>query len=70
MQTQRLIQNARNLNHSTQTAAFAISLCGQPCQSLCCWCAESVQGEAHRLPQGGECSRCSYVGPDAILVLG
>jgi len=70
MQTAQLIRNARALGHASQTAAFAIELAaGRPAHSLCCWCAESVEGDATRLPQGGECSRCAYVGPDCLVII-
>ena len=65
-----LLTNARNLGHSSQTAAFAIELVtGRPAHSLCCWCAESVEGEATRLPKGGECARCAYTGADCLVIV-
>lgn len=69
-QVQRMIENAERLGHPTQIAAFAIALTtGQLAQSLCCWCAEPVPGSVYRLRAGGECSRCSYVGRDALVVV-
>lgn len=65
-----IIDNARALGHESQTAAFAIELVTKaPALSLCCWCAESVEGHAVRLPKGGECSRCSYTGHDCLVVI-
>ena len=66
----RIIENARALGHTSQVAAFAIELVTRaPAQSLCCWCAESVEGEAVRLPCGGECARCPYIGRDCLIVV-
>lgn len=66
----RMLDNARTLGHASHTAAFAVELVtGRPTHSLCCWCAESVEGDAVRLPKGGECSRCPYVGPDCLVIL-
>jgi hypothetical protein len=66
---QTLINNAARLGHTTQIAAFAIALVTKkPAHSLCCWCAEHVEGEAHRLPAGGECSRCLNVGRDVLVI--
>jgi hypothetical protein len=65
-----LIDNARRLGHESQTAALAIELVtASPAHSLCCWCAEHVEGDAVRLPRGGECSRCPYVGRDCLVVV-
>ncbi len=65
----RLIDNARLLGHESQTTAFAVELVtGCPAFSLCCCCAEGVEGDAVRLPRGGECSRCPYVGHDCLVV--
>lgn len=65
----RIVSNCRRLGHESQTAAFALSLLRVPALSLCCWCAEHVQGEAVRLPKGGECSRCHVIGHDVLVVL-
>lgn len=68
--TARLLDNARRLGHESQTAAFAIELVTKaPARSLCCHCAEHVEGDATRLPRGGECSRCPYVGHDCLVVV-
>lgn len=68
-----LIDNARRLGHETQTAAAAIELVtGKRAVSLCCWCADAppaATGEVYRLPKGGECSHCAYVGRDCLVVL-
>jgi hypothetical protein len=65
-----ILDNARKLGHEAQTAAFAIELVTkQPAHALCCRCAESVEGEAVRLPKGGECSKCPYVGRDCLVIL-
>lgn len=66
----KILTNARTLGHSSQTAAFAIDLTTcHKAHSLCCWCAESVVGDAVRLPKGGECARCAYVGHDCLVVI-
>lgn len=66
----RLLDNARRLGHQTQTAAFAIELVTKErAVSLCSHCAEHVEGDACRLPRGGECSRCPYVGRDCLVVI-
>jgi hypothetical protein len=68
--TLRLLDNARALGHGSHVAAFAIELVTRaPAHSLCCACAEAVEGEAVRLPRGGECSRCPYVGRDCLVIL-
>lgn len=70
--TQTLINNARRLGHGSHTVAFAASLLAKSptaALSLCCWCAEGVEGEAHRLPKGGECSRCPYIGRDCLVIV-
>jgi hypothetical protein len=68
--TPRLIDNSRRLGHESQTVAFAIELAtAAPAHSLCCQCAERVEGDAFRLPRGGECSRCPYVGHDCLVVI-
>jgi hypothetical protein len=65
-----LLDNARRLGHESQTAAFAIELVtASPAFSLCCHCAEHVEGDAVRLPRGGECSRCPYAGRDCLVVV-
>ena len=68
-----ILENARRLGHSTHTVAAAISLStGAAAWSLCCWCLESADPfcsqEAHRVPAGGECLRCSYAGRDCLVV--
>ncbi len=64
-----ILENARRLRHGSHVAATALELVtGQPAYSLCCWCAESVPGDAVRLPQGGECQRCPYVGADCLVI--
>jgi hypothetical protein len=66
----RILDNASKLGHQSQTAAFAISLVAKvAAHSLCCWCAKSVEGEAVRLPKGGECSNCPYVGHDCLVIV-
>lgn len=64
-----IIRNARNLGHKAHTAAFALALLGMPSRALCCWCAEHVKGEAHRLPKGGDCSACAYSGADTLVIV-
>ena len=63
-----LIANARRLGKGSHVVAAAASVLGIEARSLCCWCTENVLGQATRLPQGGECSRCSYVGNDCLIV--
>ena len=65
----RIVSNCSRLGHEAQTAAFALSLLNVPARALCCWCAEHVEGEAHRLPRGGECAGCAYVGLDTLVVV-
>lgn len=65
----RYIANAFALGHGSHVVAAAAALTGFKAHSLCCWCAESVQGEATRLPAGGECDRCAYVGADCLVVV-
>jgi hypothetical protein len=70
MTHQTLIANATKLGHTSQVAAFAIELVTQrKASSLCCWCAETVEGEAYRLPAGGECSCCNYAGRDCLVIV-
>jgi hypothetical protein len=66
----KFIANAQFLGHQTQIAAAAVALLGIPAQSLCCWCSEHVEGQAHRLRAGGECDRCAYVGRDCLVIVG
>ena len=66
----KFISNARLLGYQTQVAAAAVTLLGVPAWSLCCWCGEHTPGTTHRLPAGGECDRCSYVGRDCIVIVG
>lgn len=65
----RLKANALRLGKEAQHLAGALSLSGFPAISLCCWCAETVPGEVIRLPKGGECVRCPYVGRDVLCVV-
>jgi hypothetical protein len=73
MTTQQIIINATNTNHGSHVAAAAAAFLGHNAHSLCCWCLEADRSlddaSAHRLPAGGECERCSYVGRDALLVV-
>jgi hypothetical protein len=61
--------NARRLGHGSHLLAAAAYLTGYTAYSLCCGCAESVEGKAIRLPAGGECDRCSYVGVDCLVIV-
>jgi hypothetical protein len=65
----RIISNAIALGHTSQVVAGAAALAGIKVHSLCCWCAEKVEGEVLRLPAGGECDRCPYVGRDCLVVV-
>jgi len=71
MTIEKLIENAAFLGHESHTVALAATVCGITAHSLCCWCAETVApgGLAIRLPTGGECERCSYVGQDCLVVV-
>ncbi len=69
MQATQLIRNARTLGHGSHTVAAAGCIVGITLHSLCCWCAASVEGEAVRLPAGGECDRCAYVGQDCLVII-
>lgn len=62
-----LVTNARKLRHGSHTVAAAAYVLGVKAQSLCCWCSEHVEGQAHRV-YGGECDRCSYTGRDCLVV--
>jgi hypothetical protein len=64
----RYIANAYALGHGSHVVAGAAAFTGLQSHSLCCWCAETVDGEATRLPAGGECDRCSYVGRDCLVI--
>lgn len=70
MEITALIQNAKRLGHGSHTVAAAAYLLGIKAQSLCCWCADSVDGNAVRLPAGGECQGCYYVGSDCLIIAG
>jgi hypothetical protein len=65
---QQLIVNADRTGHQTQVVAAAAYFLGLRAQSLCCWCAEGVIGDAYRVNAGGECARCPQVGRDVILI--
>jgi hypothetical protein len=65
----RYVANAIKFGHGSHVVADAAALMGHTAYSLCCWCAESVQGKAMRLPAGGECNRCPYVGRDCLLIV-
>lgn len=66
----RLLSNAERMRKGSHVAALVIELVTKGrARSLCCWCAEHVEGEAHRLPVGGECDRCPYVGRECLVVL-
>lgn len=68
MTTQQLVANARKLRKGSHVVALAAGVLGLAAHSLCCWCAEAVEGKATRLPAGGECSRCAYVGADCLVI--
>lgn len=75
MNANNLISNARNLGHSAHATAFAVELAtGQRARALCCWCLEKCDPagalEAHRVPVGGDCSGCSYIGRDTLVAIG
>lgn len=68
-----LIANAARLGMESQHVALA---CGfvpglAPVTSLCVWCADVERSplmRVWRLPRGGECMRCPYVGYDCLVV--
>jgi hypothetical protein len=73
---ERLVANARRLgkgaHHVAAAAHFALP--GARVLALCCWCVErhdagrEAPAPVYRLPCGGECERCPYVGPDCLVV--
>lgn len=67
-----LISNADRTGHGSHTVAHAAATLGITAHSLCCWCLESDrdldEAQARRLPAGGECDRCAYVGRDCLVV--
>jgi hypothetical protein len=69
MNTSKYIANARALGHGSHIVAAAAAFTGHKAHSLCCWCAEGVEGDATRLPAGGECERCPYVGHDCLVIV-
>lgn len=69
-----LITNASQLGKESQHVALAAAfvLPGVQVLSLCCWCADARYGwdvKAHRLPRGGECQACPYVGYDCLVLV-
>lgn len=67
------VRNARRLAKQSQHVSRAAYLCGIKAHSLCVWCADKPEHRsAHvwRLPLGGECDQCSYVGYDCLVVEG
>jgi hypothetical protein len=76
---------AKESQHVVYAAALCEGTRDAKVLSLCCGCAESRFGSfivptsytdaavwspaAFRLPRGGECMGCSYVGHDCLLVL-
>lgn len=67
------VRNARRLGKESHHVSRAAYLCGIKAHSLCVWCADKPEHRsAHvwRLPRGGECERCSYVGHDCLVVEG
>jgi hypothetical protein len=73
---QSLVENATRLGKGAQhvalAAAFCKSLSGTRVLSICVWCADARHGwtgEAFRLPRGGECQCCPYVGVDTIVLV-
>jgi len=66
---ERYIANAFSLGHGSHVVAAAATVTGYKAFSLCCWCAEHVEGHAARLPAGGECDRCAYVGRDCLVII-
>jgi hypothetical protein len=66
---QHFVENARRLGHGSHVVAAAAYWAGLKAYSLCCGCADKVAGEALRLPLGGECDRCPYVGHDCLVII-
>jgi hypothetical protein len=74
----RLVANARRggkESHHVAAAAALLALHRTQVLSLCCACVERhdkgrpLPSWTERLPRGGECSRCSYVGHDCLVVV-
>jgi hypothetical protein len=68
MTFQQLIANANRTGNQTQAVAAAAYFLGMRAQSLCCWCAEGVEGFAFLVNAGGECSRCPQTGRDVLVI--
>ena len=66
---ERFTANASKLGKEAQHLSAALFFVGIESIALCCWCAEHEPGEVIRLPRGGECVRCPYVGRDALCVV-
>lgn len=68
----RIVANASRTGHGAHTAAHAFALLGGRAVACCCWCIEADEAlddaTTVRLPAGGECDRCAYVGRDCLLV--
>jgi hypothetical protein len=69
---EQLVANARRVRKESQHVAMAaaVVLRGRDIRSLCCWCAEThPDARVFRLPRGGECDACPYVGHDCLVVV-
>lgn len=66
-----LCENARRMRKESHHVAWAASFVGIRARSLCCDCAERLSpiGFAVRLPLGGECEACPYVGHDCLVTV-
>jgi len=70
---EKLVANAIKLGQESHQVALAAAFCrslrGADVRSLCVWCAEEHDAPlAFRLPKGGFCQKCSYVGYDCLVV--
>lgn len=67
------VRNARRLGKESQHVSRAAYLSGIKAHSLCVWCADKPEhrsANVWRLPRGGECEQCPYVGHDCLVVEG
>jgi hypothetical protein len=66
-----LVANAKRAGKESQHVMLAAAFVSTGCEvhSLCVWCAEAhPNARVFRLPRGGECQACPYVGHDCLVV--
>lgn len=71
MSLETLVERARALGKESQHVAAAASVLCLKAASLCVHCADKPKhrsARVWRLPRGGECEQCSYVGHDCLVV--